>query len=98
MPDARRRGQGGQYSTHRSTVSNRKYLKSLDPVKRENHRVRTTEYQAIWQLLRRIGCKVDFRMAAPETQRSWLEEAVETLLSKRFVPFPPSCPLQELGL
>ena len=84
MPDKRLRGSNA-YSTHKSTVANRRRLANMDPVKRAALRDRIVEYQAIWQLISRVSRKQDYLRATKAAQRSMLVSSARALLERWYV-------------
>jgi hypothetical protein len=57
----------------------------MAPEQLQSHRKKTSEYQAIWQLLHRVARKDDYRRANRSTQRTMLQNSCNALMEKRQV-------------
>lgn len=84
MPDKRRKGET-EYSTHRPTQLVRQRLQRLSPDQRAEHRARSSEYQAIWQLCHRVSKQSEYKQASVGMRKKKLCEAAKKLLDKRYV-------------
>ncbi|KAH8169355.1 hypothetical protein LIA77_11481 [Sarocladium implicatum] len=97
MPDRRLRGSTA-YSTHKSTVANRRRLANMDPIKRAALRDRVVEYQAIWQLISRVGRKEEYRRATQANKRTMLINSSRALLEKRRLEGKAMCNTNAIGM